>query len=416
MRDGKTIIVLRCAVIGVSALLCVAADAAAQTFAWTGGGGDALFSTPQNWADGVVPISGDGVSLEFGRGGYPTPRNDLAGLTVGTFTTAGLGLDPAGSDLTVTSTLNAPDFQYGTDLSSLRLVGDTRLLTGGGLFTGDGGDGVFGGGFYPFGVSAIIGLHGSGSLTAPDAALLFNLGYEGVVNVPAGSYLGVYSFQFQNTPPAGPSQVRLGRVEGVVDFQGEVRLLGGSADLSGATLNLLGIPQAPEVDAATHARLEGDVKLGAWFVGGSSIGYPDFTTDRLDVTGTLDLTEASFTANSYLFTGGHTITADDVPDYLTIATYGNRVGELDQHSLRTIIQNFGDQPYPIFFIGDAPIVYTSGENAGPGEIRVMIPEPTAGGLALAAGVSLLRRRRRPKTPENAPPERTYDAGNELTRH
>ncbi|HQY87132.1 MAG TPA: PEP-CTERM sorting domain-containing protein, partial [Tepidisphaeraceae bacterium] len=107
--------------------------------------------------------------------------------------------------------------------------------------------------------------------------------------------------------------------------------------------------------------------------------------DRVNVTGELDLTNASIHPESVA-----QVWSSNVPnfDHFVIATYGNRIGSFPQTTV-----TYSDW-LPIQF--EMPIHYTSPENSGPGEVWLVVPEPTSIALvALMVPIALRRRHRKP---------------------
>ena len=120
----------------------------APTYAWTGGAGDGLFSTPGNWQDGVAPTAATSSdTLAFSVGGIAS--NDIAGLTVGNvdvtlvsgteLTLAGWKfggngtLTKDGSGMLVFNATNMPNADYS---QTIDVNGGILNISGGGDFYG----------------------------------------------------------------------------------------------------------------------------------------------------------------------------------------------------------------------------------------------------------------------------------------
>jgi hypothetical protein len=98
-------------------------------------------------------------------------------------------------------------------------------------------------------------------------------------------------------------------------------------------------------------RVEGDVRLrGSLEI--ELLTIAPVRSDHLDVTGTFDMQ------------GSLSLIASPLPGLYRIGSYGNRIGSLAN------------------FRPDVSILYTSAENAGPGEIWLVVPEPAGAPLLL----------------------------------
>ena len=239
----------------------------------------------------------------------------------------------------------------------------------------------------------IDGLVASGRVVLDGPFLLSGADVTGELVIPEQTYAGFYTDGF-NGPSMSPSAVQVGTIDGELDFSSSALTTPGPLDVSSGELSLRGIPIAIEEDTVVAATFDGDLTLGQWRLAGFPIYNPG-VNERLDVGGTLDLTEANVTGGVGYYVEA-VLPDDEVPAYFTIASYDNRLGALPQSELLFQIESWstpsgaGDNVYRS---GLGQIVYTSGENAGPGEIRVLTPEPATLGLgAIAAGVLLVRRR------------------------
>ena len=378
------------------AVALLAAPASGETFTWSGGGGDPLFSSPLNWQGGVVPASGDDVTLvlaPFGRF-----DNDLAGLTVGTvlFDNAyGPALIAATADslpIRVTAAVSVTNRFDGPVLADvpIEVAGDVafNLRVGWGSHPVPSASSL---GRVTGAADATVTVDGGVFLIAPQLAA--------GVRVPADSFLGVYAYDSTELITGGlTASIGPAAVDGLFDVHTILGVAGGGPlDLGGGTLRLHGIPWSLEQDTASAGRVEGDVRLGEWQVGGDPTYARPLVIDRLEVTGELDLTAAFITEGIGSGAGVDVLAPSDdpadVPPFLTLATYGSRVGTFANDALPVWVGFEGLDGHVNLFDADAPIVYTSGENDGPGEVRLLIPEPAAATLALAAAGLLLRRGR-----------------------
>lgn len=71
------------AILSAVVLLCAgAASAEAKNCVWTGAAGDGRWSTPGNWEGGLVPVSGDTVSVSGAGAVDGEVENDISGLTL----------------------------------------------------------------------------------------------------------------------------------------------------------------------------------------------------------------------------------------------------------------------------------------------------------------------------------------------
>lgn len=371
---------------GVTALLAFAPAARAVEYVWAGSATGA-WSDAANWTVGgtpapSAPTSGADTALWFpnSTGG----ANDLAGLSVGTlrigpaaFNTAGF-VGPiagfTGTTVTVTgrvdlSTLTGPTY------GPVVLAGPSVVVRGTTAPPPPFDDNLIG--------TGVVGLTGSGSLLVEGRVALYD-GWAGPITTAPGSTLAMFDPTFGG-PSAAPRPTALtvnGRLE-----SSRVRLApGGVADLRGGVVDTTNdFPSALPSSYPGSVTIEGDARLGAWFNDGANTFFGAPAPDGLSVTGTLDLTDATLYAG--LSWEMRSYAGDVLPAHVTLATYGNRVGAFNAGTSASIFVR--DHPTPsttvILANGLFPIVYTSGENAGPGEVRIALPEP--GALLACVGVA-----------------------------
>ena len=191
-----------------------------------------------------------------------------------------------------------------------------------------------------------------------------------------------------------------------VDVAGtlDARLIGlggsGTLDASGGLLALGSAVNTLGIAFSSRMTVDGNLRLGDWANGGAEarddpLGNPD-PFERVDVSGTLDLTAARLLYDPVRVYYDSAADVFDPPlppptlaDSFVIVTYGNRVGAFPRDRLDVLLDDgvdFADILVP------GRIVYTSGENDGPGEVLVVLPEPATATPALA-GCLLLGRRR-----------------------
>ena len=336
-----------------------------------------------------MPQSGDGSRIVIGAdSGDPfSVENDLPGLSVGELVVNARLLGSGGSPLRVTQRVAAA-----VPTPSVWPVSDLPLILSDGVVADF--PSFFGGpGFEPA-VLANVTAEGDVTLTPQTGLMLVNSSVIGRVAVPAGASLAAYDAFIP--PIAGPVTLDVADgFAGTLDLSGTI-VVGGDAtlDLSGGRLLLAGEPHSLSFDVPTQATVAGDVRLGEWILDGW--GFDGFGPifDRLDVTGDLDLTAATIvTRLDGIYDVDLSFSTPDLPPFITLASYGGRLGAFPDSSLNVLATLNAGLDFGTLFDGPAPIVYTSGENAGPGEVRLLLPEPAAAGVALlAAGVLLLRRR------------------------
>ena len=345
----------------------VAASASAQTHTWTGTAGDGLWSTNANWLDGARPVSSTLSTIDLTQAFFPIPTtNDLGdGVNVGTLKLGVAGF--RGNTLVVNAAVIAgPEstqaWSYNDDLK-LQLAGDVAFTSS-----------------FPAGqrqATPIGRLTGPGTATFHGHWQVTDFSAGGMVIAPDGA-LTTYS---NSTPVA----LNTFNVAGVYDVNLTVDLPAGQlADLSAAVVNLGQGTNTLGAPVAGRAGFTGDMRLGRWVLQAVNFGN-DLYGDRIDVGGTLDLRNSDVDELAYF-----SFASLARPDYFVLATYGNRIGTLDISTLSIGSTNLSG---PSGLTGEFPIIYTSAENSGPGEIRVMLPEPSSL-LTLTACALLARRCRR----------------------
>lgn len=325
-----------CAVAVIGAMSSIAH--AGVSFTWDGGGSSANWSDPLNWSSNTVPPAGS--ALTFGPAPVTLSNQNLANP----FSVSGI-------TFTASHTISG---------SAITSTGDITVQN----------NAVFGNT-----ISAPISFPNGATITTPvnpsfgRALDLTNVGGAGNLTIN-----GAVLF-FGSTSFAGPVNT-VGRlaVVGAVQAQSSYTVTGdffGDATMSfpvGSKLDVNGRLAPGEAALPSDfgaLNIGGDVKLrGALeielLVVGSTI-----TADRLDVSGifdaqgTLNLLGSSVPAGQYL-----------------IGSYGSRVGTLTPQN------------------GSYSILYTSADNAGPGQIFVVVPEPSALAFASVALAMTCARRRR----------------------
>lgn len=340
----------------------------AQTYTWTGGGSDLRWSNPANWSGGLVPVSSPTAAIELnnpvsnpGFGSYSD--NDLNALEVGSISFNGMAAN--GNAIRVHQQVrasNAPALVGG--MAPLELVGNVQFISD--LAVPQ--PGVLAQ------VPLLLDVIGSGSATFDGAWRVDGLAITGDVHVlPTGS-LSAY---------ADNHAFRSIRADGLIDMPGTLAVSAGNVvDFSRGTLDLGRNDSTLGSPVAQRLTIQGDLKLGKWQISGT--GQLDMLADRIDVTGTLDLIQSDLLETSQI--DYFAFPPAQPPPYIVLATYGNRVGSLDSNTI-DLIASVSPGYYGTF-----PIIYTSAENAGPGEIRVVLPEPSI--LVTVAAAGLLVRRRR----------------------
>jgi hypothetical protein len=353
----------------IAAVFASASTLSAQTYTWTGGGGfDLRWSNPANWSGNVVPASSSTSTLVLSNPdsslGHPYPsNNDLPILDVGTIDFAGKEVN--GNKIRVHQEVrSSPTSFAGYSILPLELADDIRFVSNAAAPSPGSG---------PAMIPILYEVSGTGSATFSGAWRVDRFDITGDVYVEPGSELATW---------ADNANYRSLRSDGLIDIGGTV-VGPKTIDLSRGTLDIgradstLGSPQWGRLTVT------GDLKLGQWHVGGMG-GVLQYN-DQLVVGGTLDCTAADLTATSVI--DAWPTPAYPLPAYLVLATYGNRIGQLDATTI-DMISSF----VPPGYYGTFPIVYTSAANAGPGEIRVLLPEPSIFLTVAAAGL-LVRRRR-----------------------
>src|SRR5689334_19296955 len=133
------------ALLAVVAAALMPASALAATKTWSGLGGNANWSNPGNWVEGVAPVANDDLMFPAGASGLSNTNNLTPGTTFHSIAIGGSGYILTGNAVTIadgsvivaflpngtTSTINLPVSGNGTNIT----VGGTgaRLVFGGGL-------------------------------------------------------------------------------------------------------------------------------------------------------------------------------------------------------------------------------------------------------------------------------------------
>ena len=368
------------------ALACLASvPAVGQVHIWTGNGASGGWGNADNWIGGV-PQSGPDTVLVRPGGFNAVPRFSVGRLVLG----AG-NFD--GSQVAVTGSVAAHvvDFRSLSDVtidSWIYLPGAVTIETTG---------------FGPDDPEARAGaalqfqdLEFAGDLTIDGHVRIDGLSGFGTIRVAEGAALHYWP----GLSPELPLTLFGMDVDGTLDaYQVD---LGGTGTID-ATDGLIALGSGVNtIGSATSGsmRVRGNLKLGRWANGGAESRF-DQPAERIDVTGELDLTEAELLydfATIWYDSGADWLDPPDgfdppflptIPESFVLATYGNRVGRFESESFGLFFDdytNFHDILVP------GRIVYTSGENAGPGEIRVVLPEPGVGLLVWPGVLALMRRR------------------------
>jgi hypothetical protein len=358
----------------------------AQAYAWTGASGSDLnWSTPGNWAGGIAPVSSPTSRVEvlipeFGPSQVPV-QDFPAGFEVGELRVGGV-YAMMGNRLVVrrgirVQHLPTPAPFWSPGGPDISLPGNATLQSE--LpWNSRPGEVAW--------AAHFDNIDAGGDLAVSGSVRVFRLQHAGTLTVAAQSLLVLRGAPAELAPRGSIV------VNGGLDLVGDFRFAPGARlDLSNGVLdqgrndNTLGVP------TTGSARIDGDVRLGQWFVGGvGSFGMSPYPpNDQLLITGELDLSTASLHPDSY---GWADISpAVPLPPYLVLASYGSRLGSFSQTTLPVSIRDWTTGVSRFF---DAPIVYTSAPGAGPGEIRLLLPEPTAASSLALAALLLLRGRTR----------------------
>ncbi len=225
--------------------------------------------------------------------------------------------------------------------------------------------------------ATVQGLNGAGRIRIQGGWHFYLNGFTGDVVVESD---GAASIVGSLNAPASP--IKSLRVNGLVDLAEHFRLADGVvADLTQGVLDLGRLDNTAALNSAGRLILDGSLALGDWVIAGRQANS---VNDRIDVTGALDLTQSHVLPQPTVrvWSANH--------EYLVLAKYGNRIGSLDVSNVRIELDSGYGVPYPL--VGNFPIIYTSAENAGPGEIRVVLPEPSIF-VTVAISALLVRRRR-----------------------
>ncbi|MFO0808170.1 MAG: autotransporter-associated beta strand repeat-containing protein [Gemmataceae bacterium] len=232
----------RPAILAVAAAATLAGSAAAQSYTWSGSGGNANWSTPGNWAGGVPPVSGiDTVVIADGFPLFPVNENQnianpfvlnslrLAnGFAVGggalEFRTNSTGVGPTLLHYAGAATISAPV----TLADTLTYVPDQNVATGTAVFTLGGVVGGPGGltvGGFGAASSNVLQLTAAATYTGPTVVNGSILSLEG-----AGSVLATSGWTV-----SGVGQLNVTASQNRIADDAVVTMAGGVLRVSGGT-------------------------------------------------------------------------------------------------------------------------------------------------------------------------------------
>ncbi|HJQ39444.1 MAG TPA: autotransporter-associated beta strand repeat-containing protein [Thermoanaerobaculia bacterium] len=267
-----------------SLLILIGSGAHAATRTWDGGGGDPFWSTPANWAGDVAPVAGD--DLVFPAGALQLTNNNDLGVTFGNILIAGSGYLLQGAQINISNGITTTyggtsrvHSQLATPVSQTFDVaagGTLRISTGinnSGVLTLDGEylvDGVLSG-------AGSIVKSGAGTLT-----LANDNTFSGGLTITGGSTV------LANDPPGGTSATG----SGPVILNGVSVRLGGTGTVGHVTATqgrLIGGNTIADPTLTT-----GNVVLAPLQGGVSFVLLSPTVSPRIDVDGTIDVTDAFF--------------------------------------------------------------------------------------------------------------------------
>jgi hypothetical protein len=327
---------------------CVDALQAGTT--WDGGGTTANWSDPGNWdPDGPPP---PGASLTFGGTQHATSNQDLGNP----FNVAQLRFD---ASATSGHRISGNPLRLGLfgqivvenqPPPALRnaIFSPVEFSLGGFITTP----------VPTFGTALVIeDLRGSGVLSVDGAVSIHSANYAGPISATGRIEYGLGSSTFTG------SQQIAGELYGITSLN----FAPGSSLVVNGTLSPGGAPtQDPAANVPGPMTVNGNVVLRGELEWDRSA----LTQDTLDVNGTLDM-DGLLQVN---------LLASTPPGQYLVASYDNRIGALDAPPG-----------------ANYSVLYTSGENAGPGDILVaIVPEPALGFLTLVTLVVPAGLARRPR--------------------
>lgn len=324
----------------ISTSTALASVAGAETYTFTHAGNDANWSNPLNWEGGIIPVAASDSTI-YGGGINDLGENFDVGSIIGYWTTNFLSQNSQSLRVhhRIENIITSAPMSTSGDVS---IVSDIWMDLG------------------------LVTINGPLNTTG---AIRMAMTGESSLHVNTDSHLEAYVSHLQLNSLTGG---------GIFDLMGDVEMVGSApADLTLGTLELGSNQFLPDGPGSGTLSIDGDLKLGAWKIQGYSIYPTGDEIDRINVTGQLDLTQATITSDSIAYALG----ADPNATHVVIGSYGNRIGSFPETSIQ--YGYWGDQ-------FDATIVYTSGENAGPGEIWIVLPEPTTA-LTLAILIPLTLR-------------------------
>jgi hypothetical protein len=342
--------------------LLSAASSAHADATWINGA-DNLWSNPNNWSPVGVPAPGTNLVIG-GTGG--TIVQDIADpFPVGNIQFIGPKTEIAGGALmlangaTISNNFAPHRIRAGVNIPT------SAILHGvGGIETS----------------VAFDDLRGTGNVTVDGRVLIIGATYSGTttINTNAGLWIGGRQ---------GVEDVEPGLTTGQGDYvvngglhgTGTIGLAAGAA----VRVNSGGLID-PSIGFTLGAHdisqftIDGDLIIGAgsYVAADANVGSnSQIFNDRIDVLGTLDLSAPS--DNLFI---GNTMVFNFVPaQQIVVMTYESRIGEFD-------LLNNGTNP-------NYGIIYTSAPGAGPGQVIIVTPEPSAAACVFVCVAALTSRRR-----------------------
>lgn len=339
--------------------LAIAGAALGETYTFTGPS-NGLWSNPLNWAGGIIPVSAvDSTIVNLAGVQDLAPEFD-----VGTLDHPVPPIGVTGGWVRVHQSVvggGMQYYEYWSDFRRITTVGNVAMIDE----------------FAPYanpGIPRMSNIIWSKDLTS---SLDFTGGWRiddfdgsGSIHLNYLTSLDAYRVNLQLTSLTG---------SGLFDLKGTIQMTGGvPADLTQGIVDLGRNDGTLGGNVSGEMTIDGDLKLGGYLVHGEgSTGIGHQRMDKIFVTGELDLTEA------YIYPGSHVHLYGMLHppvDHFIIGTYGNRIGEFPYASV-----SFGVNSVPM------TLHYTTPENSGPGEIWLVVPEPSCMALAALMVPCALRR-------------------------